>query len=74
MKVIRRLWYVQHKGNTIFLNPPEAAKVATSVNFFHVVKSLGYYGFQDCGIEFVQPPFHTHTCFCVSFNQKWLTQ
>ena len=39
VKVIQRLWYVQHEGLIFFLNPPEAARVATSVKFFNVGKT-----------------------------------
>ena len=37
--VIQRLWYVQHVCLIFFLNPPEAAKIATLVNFFYVEKT-----------------------------------
>ena len=39
VKVIQRFWYVQHAGLIFFFNPPEAAKVATSVKFFNVGKT-----------------------------------
>ena len=39
VKVIRRFWYVQHVGLIFFFNPPEAAKVATSVKFFNAGKT-----------------------------------
>ena len=39
VKVIQRFWYVQHVGLIFFLNPPEAAKVATLVKFFNVEKT-----------------------------------
>ena len=38
-KVIQRFWYVQHAGLMYKKNPPEAAKVATSVKFFNVEKT-----------------------------------
>ena len=40
VKVIQRFWYVQGAGLMFFfLNQPEAAKVATLVNFFNVEKT-----------------------------------
>ena len=39
VKVIRRFWYEQHVDLIFFKNPPEAAKVATLVKFFHFEKT-----------------------------------
>ena len=43
-------------------NPPEAAKVPTSVKLFNVEKTFSWYGFQVCDIEFLQPSLHTSVC------------
>ena len=39
VKVIHRFWYVLHVGLKLKKNPPEAAKIATSVKFFNVKKT-----------------------------------
>ena len=41
VKVIQRFWYVQDVGLIFFLNPPEAAKVASSVKFFNIETRRG---------------------------------
>jgi len=52
----------------IFLNPPEAAKVATSVKFFNVGKNKACFPHQDFEIQFFSTLFNTYVYRRVSFT------
>ena len=51
VKVIQRFCYVQHMDLIFLKNPPEAAKVATSVKFFNVGKTKACFPHQDFEIK-----------------------
>ena len=68
MKVIQRVWYVQHVGVIFLKNPPEAAKVATSVKVFNVGKTLACYPHQDFEIQFFSTLLNTYVYLHVSFS------
>ena len=55
-------------GLKIWKNPPEAAKVVTSVKFFNVGKNNACYPHQDFEIQFFSTLFNTYVYRRVSFT------
>ena len=52
----------------IKINPPGEVEVATLKEFSNVGKTKACYDFQDCDVEFLQPPLHSYICLRVSFS------